>query len=98
VNITGHSLGGAIAVILMTHLQADEYTIGSVITFGQPKVTNEAGVQHIDDSPVLRIIHHDDLVPLVPPLSLLSAIHGTYRHMGPEIILLPDENFMALLI
>ena len=96
VNITGHSLGGAIAAILMAHLQADQYTIGSVMTFGQPKVTNEAGVQQTDHSPLLRIIHHDDLVPLVPPRSLLSAIHGTYRHMGREIILIQDENFIYL--
>jgi hypothetical protein len=67
-----------------------------VITFGQPKVTNEAGVQQTDHSPLLRIIHHDDLVPLVPPRSILSAIHGTYRHMGREIILIQDENFIYL--
>ena len=95
-NITGHSLGGAMAVILMMHLQVDGYKLGSVITFGQPKVTNEKGVKQVDDSPLLRIINNDDLVPLVPPRSLVSATHGFFRHMGPEIILLGGEAYIHL--
>jgi hypothetical protein len=91
--ITGHSLGGAIAVILMKHLQDGGYTVEKVITFGQPKVTNHDGVVALRDSPVLRIVDDRDLVPKLPPLTLLSALHGIYEHFGPEVTLLRDEYF-----
>ncbi|MDX2425825.1 MAG: lipase family protein, partial [Cycloclasticus sp.] len=37
---TGHSLGGAIAVILAMYLDIDKYELSPITTFGQPKVTN----------------------------------------------------------
>lgn len=96
VNLTGHSLGGAMAVILMMYLGADGHPIGEVVTFGQPKVTNHRGAERFASSPVLRIVDCRDPVPLVPPLALLSAIHGPYRHFGREVILLAAPHYVFL--
>ena len=40
IRTTGHSLGGAVALILAMYLDVDQFDIDHVITFGQPKVTN----------------------------------------------------------
>jgi len=95
-SITGHSLGGAMAVILMMYLDADDYPVNKIITFGQPKVTNREGMKKYQATPLLRIIDDRDLVPLVPPLTFISAEKGPYRHFGPEVILLKEVYFSYL--
>ena len=46
ITTTGHSLGGAVALILAMYLDKDHYLLDKVVTFGQPKVTNVTGAQH----------------------------------------------------
>ena len=94
--LTGHSLGGAMAVILMMYLLDDNYIIDRVITFGQPKVTNEDGIKKFQGSPVLRVIYDNDPVPLVPPVTPRSIMNGMYRHFGAQTILLRGPNFVYL--
>ena len=96
VNLTGHSLGGAMAAILMMYASEDGYEVGEVVTFGQPKVTNEHGVRRYAGFPVLRVVDCRDPVPLTPPLTLLSAVHGPYRHFGRELILLDGSPYVFL--
>lgn len=89
VRVAGHSLGAAIAVILQAWLHADGHPVDATITFGQPKLTNEAGVIKLREQPVLRVINDEDMVPMLPPLTLLSAQRGPYRHFGRELHLGP---------
>ena len=89
--ITGHSLGGAVAVILMMFLKEEGYLIEKCITFGQPKVTNRQGVQQCQHLPLLRVINREDTVPLVPPCTALNLLRGGYAHFGPEVQLEPDS-------
>jgi len=91
--ITCHSLGGAIAAILMMRLHNEGISLGQCVTFGQPKVTDKKGVERYRDLPLLRVVNNDDPVPLVPPLTLVSAIHGDYRHFGPEVLLEKDNSY-----
>ena len=55
------------------------------MTFGQPKVTNEAGVDRYRDLPLLRIVNHDDPVPLLPWETPRAAQAGFFRHLGAEL-------------
>jgi triacylglycerol lipase len=87
IKVTGHSLGGAAAVIVGMYFKVDGGDVAKIITFGQPKVTNEKGCKKFWDLPLIRIVDNKDIVPLVPPLTLLSFIGGQYRHLGEEIIL-----------
>ncbi len=96
IRITGHSLGGAIAVIIEAYLHFQGYRVEKTITFGQPKVTDRKGMEKLGFLPLLRVINHKDPVPLVPPITLLGAIHGIYRHFGPELILRNPPNFIFL--
>jgi len=94
VNITGHSLGGAIAVIMGMHLQREGFLLDQVITFGQPKVTNVTGADVYGNLPLIRVVTPKDIVPLVPPLSPLQLKSmDIFWHMGQEVILMPEKNY-----
>ena len=93
-HITGHSLGGAIAVVLAMYLQQENTPAAEVVTFGQPKVTNMTGTDQFSDIPLTRVVTSQDLVPLVPPISPIQIKDlDIYWHMGEEIILLGNHEY-----
>ena len=93
--VTGHSLGGAVAVITALRLKKVGYSV-SVYTFGQPKVTNGEGVKLASSLPLTRFIHGKDLVALVPPISWKPGKDlGTYSHFGREVAL-QDQGYECL--
>ena len=97
INTTGHSLGGAVALILAMYLDADQFDIEQVTTFGQPKVTNIAGAGKIQHLNVIRVVTPFDLVPLAPlfdPLDINNL--DVYWHAGIEVILLADNQYAIL--
>ncbi|WP_299264595.1 lipase family protein [uncultured Psychrosphaera sp.] len=88
VHLTGHSLGGAIAVVLGMYLEKSDFNVTQIITFGQPKVTNVGGADLFTDLPLIRVVTPDDIVPLVPPISPLQIRDlDIYWHMGVGVIL-----------
>lgn len=93
--ITGHSLGGAIAVIVQMHLVSNGFEPDhmTVITFGQPKVTNLSGAYTQAGKNITRYINQCDTFTQLPPLGLISNIAGTYRHFGVAVYLLEDEKW-----
>ena len=91
--LTGHSLGGAIAVLLAMKLRVEGQALGRAITFGQPKVTTEAGVARFRDLPLLRVVNHDDPVPLLPWETTSAVLGGLYRHLGVEMRLTDRGTF-----
>lgn len=91
---TGHSLGGAIAVVIAMYLEKEGYQVKQVMTYGQPKVTNVSGAKAFAHMPLTRIVTQADLVPLVPPLSPLQLQNlDIYWHNGVEVILLENKKF-----
>ncbi len=97
VQFTGHSLGGAVALILAMYLDADRLDIEQVITFGQPKVTNLAGANSIAHLNIVRVVTPTDLVPLLPPFDPLDLGNlDIYWHAGKEVILLKDDRYAVL--
>ncbi|MEM9218724.1 MAG: lipase family protein [Cyanobacteria bacterium P01_F01_bin.150] len=93
--ITGHSLGGAIAAILMVILGHDGYQIEKCITFGQPRVTNKEGAEKLTSAPLLRVRNQEDVVPLVPPSTVFTMLQGGYEHFGPEVHVYPGRYTYA---
>lgn len=97
ISTTGHSLGGAVALILAMYLDIDNFNIGQVITFGQPKATNIAGANKFEHLNVTRVVTEKDLVPLVPPFDPVDLNNlDIYWHLGKEVILLPDTTYAVL--
>ena len=68
--ITGHSLGGALA-LLATKLVARNVD-GACYTFGAPRVGNYEYFRFIK-TPVFRIVNSSDIVPRVPPGAMMMA-------------------------
>ncbi|ETX11575.1 galactose-1-phosphate uridylyltransferase [Marinomonas ushuaiensis DSM 15871] len=94
IQTTGHSLGGAIAVILAMYLEQDNYPLSQVITFGQPKVTNVTGANQFSNLSLVRVVTLNDIVPLVPPISPLQIKNlDIYWHMGEEVILMKNNEY-----
>ena len=94
IHLTGHSLGGAIAVILAMYLEKDGFAVEQVITFGQPKVTNATGAKMFSSLPLTRVVTPNDIVPLVPPISPMQIKDlDIFWHMGEEVILLGGKTF-----
>ena len=95
VHLPGHSLGGAAAAILLMLFKEDGVTLGSAITFGQPKVTNSQGVTTYRLLPLLRFVNDRDPVPLLPPLDLFSLLDdGPYKHFAPEVVLKDGPHYV----
>ncbi len=88
IRVTGHSLGGAAAAIVLMLLKEDGAVLGRAMTFGQPKVTNREGVRKYRSLPLLRFVNDKDPVPLMPPLEIFAFLdEGSFRHFGPEVVL-----------
>lgn len=91
-NLTGHSLGGAVAAILATHLFDDGYKLGRVYTFGQPKFINPAGARAYRQLPIVRIVHQNDVVAAFPDNIRNSG--KQYAHLGPMVNLLSGPYYL----
>jgi hypothetical protein len=82
--VTGHSLGGALAVLAAVDLKKNFYprTYMILYTYGQPRVGNEAFSDFIFsqlDGYYVRVTHYDDAVAHLPP-----RIKG-FKHAGNEL-------------
>ena len=77
--ITGHSLGGALA-LLATKLVASDVN-GACYTFGAPRVGNYECFRFIK-TPVYRVVNSADVVPRVPPGAGMILLIGIARALS----------------
>ena len=87
--ITGHSLGGALA-LLATRLVAPNVD-GACYTFGAPRVGNYEYFRFIK-TPVYRIVNSSDIVPRVPPGAGMIVLIGIARAMSWVIDFIPGAS------
>ena len=88
--ITGHSLGGALAVIAAKELERD--SVAACYTFGSPRVGNEEFGEEIR-VPIYRIVNAADGVPRVPPSSLSYCIAFVVSFVRPKWADALERNF-----
>ena len=81
--VTGHSLGGAVATIIASHLQAHQFPL-HLVTFGSPRPGGAKFRKRLK-VPHHRFVHGLDVVPHMP-----LALFG-FRHVSPAIVL-PEPN------
>jgi hypothetical protein len=79
--VTGHSLGGALAVLIAHHIDSDRLAeVGAVYTFGMPRPGSKSFADEQYNprlgSRTYRLVHGDDLVPTVAPSRL------NFHHLG----------------
>jgi hypothetical protein len=92
--VTGHSLGGAIALIVSWYLDYSGFRISECVTFGQPKVTDSLGIRKMRGKiNVTRVVNETDIVATLAP-------EGTHRHryahLGTLIKLLDNGKYCYL--
>lgn len=74
--VCGHSLGGAMAVLVAVDLKPN-----GLQTFGQPRVGNKEFLKNID-FPYYRYVNNNDIVPRVPPTFLGFRHGGKLRYIN----------------
>ncbi len=88
---TGHSLGGALAL-----LAASVKPPHMVYTFGAPRVGDQQFVNSLKDIPIYRIVNNRDAVPTLPPVTaLLEFCHvGELHYIAHDGTMLnnPSDN------
>ena len=85
--LSGHSMGGSMAIILAMYLEREGYDIQWIVTMGQPKVTDKKGIRKFAHLPLLRMVYQKDLVPILPP-----PFVSRYKHFGAQLNLY-DKGF-----
>ena len=76
--VVGHSLGGAMAVLVAENLTNDGIPVKELRTYGQPRVGNRKFREHLEGCEIgayIRYVNNNDIVPSVPPTWLLF-VHG----------------------
>ena len=77
--ITGHSLGGALALLAAWRLQRSFIPVHQVYTFGAPMIGNAVAAEafHADfANKIFRYVDEEDFVPLLPAFSLVANAYG----------------------
>ena len=85
--LTGHSLGGALAVLAAWRFKRRFVPVHQIYTFGGPMVGNAETGKAIDKeypNRIFRYVNSPDMVPLLPTVSLLA---NQYCHCQSEHLL-----------
>ena len=94
IRVTGHSLGGAIALIMTVYIYREGYKVERLVTFGQPKVTDDKSNHRYwqnnpDYKKITRVVRENDPIPMVPA-------RPKYGHVGAELILKEGQDYVFL--
>ncbi|WP_165220558.1 lipase family protein [Aquisphaera insulae] len=83
--VTGHSLGGALALMAAWRLERSFLSVHEVVTFGAPMIGNPAASKAFEDQfagRIFRYVNLEDPVPLLPSVSLIA---NAYSHCQTEV-------------
>ena len=83
--ITGHSLGGAIALLAAWRFQRNFLAVHEIITFGAPMIGNDTAAKAFEQEfsgKIYRFVDLEDVVPHFPSVSLLA---NAYKHCLNEV-------------
>lgn len=89
--ITGHSLGGALAILCARALAERNVPVLAVYTFGQPRVGDfefAAGYDAVLADQTYRVVNQCDIVPRVP------GILCGFRNVGQKYFMLSGFDFL----
>jgi triacylglycerol lipase len=93
--VTGHSLGGALALLAAWRLKRAFLPVHEVNTFGAPMIGNDAASKAFErefTGKIFRYVDKEDLVPLLPSVSLVA---NAYSHCPSEVLLIAAGSASA---
>ncbi|MDX2037530.1 MAG: lipase family protein [Isosphaeraceae bacterium] len=85
--VTGHSLGGALALVAAWRFQQNFLAVTQVTTFGAPMVGNDLAAEAFKREFPGKISRYVDALDLVPLLPTVSLIANSYKHCLNEYVL-----------
>jgi hypothetical protein len=85
--VTGHSLGGALALLAAWRLQRNFLAVHEIVTFGAPMIGNEAAAKAFEQEFAGKIFRYIDLEDVVPHLPSVSLVANAYTHCLTEVSL-----------
>jgi hypothetical protein len=85
--LTGHSLGGALAVLAGWRFKRKFVPVHQIYTFGGPMVGNDIAAKAIDRELGGRIFRYVNLPDPIPKLPSVSLIANHYCHCESEVSL-----------
>ena len=85
--VTGHSLGGAIALLAAWRFQRNFMAVQEVVTFGAPMIGNDAAAKAFEQEFSGKIYRYVDLEDVVPHLPSVSLLANAYQHCLNEVAL-----------
>ena len=85
VQLTGHSLGGAVAVAVALLFRSRGLAVTKVVTFGAPKLGPRETRDAAEPLDILRVVQKDDLIPLLPMSR--PFVRKPYVHLGEGVVL-----------
>lgn len=88
--LTGHSLGGSLAMLAAQRLASEGFDPHMVVTFGAPRVLDTVAAAAFP-APLYRFVNNEDAVPNIP----WPTLFDTYAHAGEEVFLLPSGDIAA---
>jgi triacylglycerol lipase len=85
--VTGHSLGGALALLAAWRLQQNFIPVHQVYTFGAPMIGNTTAAKAFEKEFANKIFRFVDELDLVPCLPTVSLVANAYGHCLSEVLL-----------
>jgi hypothetical protein len=85
--ITGHSLGGALALIAAWLFQRRMIAVHQIYTFGGPMIGNEEAAKAFDRELSGKIFRYVNLLDPIPKLPSMSLVANLYGHCDKEVSL-----------
>lgn len=98
--ITGHSLGGAVALLLAEMLRRDPQYAPDIVlyTYGAPRAGDATFIESAQPLNHHRIVKHNDPVPSVPATWMNTPSKPMYLKHGAVIVLTPAIGLAYLVV
>ena len=85
--LTGHSMGGSLAVLAAQRLAAEGFEPHMVVTFGAPRVLDTVAAEAFPTR-LYRFVNNEDAVSNFP----WPTLFDTYAHAADAVLLLPSGD------
>jgi predicted lipase len=85
--VTGHSLGGALALLAAWRFKRQFIPVHQIYTFGAPMIGNQAAADAFAREFPDKIFRYIDDRDLVPRLPMMSLVGNAYIHCAGEVAL-----------
>lgn len=99
--ITGHSLGGGLAVMNGLDFLENGIDVEAIYTFGQPRcvdIKTAAKMRVKYKNKFYRVVHNNDIVPRVPPRALDFGHFGKLLYFNRNKKFKPNANWARIKI